>query len=88
MASRLMHYIVGSQVMKRIRLQNTDRFLFGNMLPDCVDGPGGEVGRRSGRIFGSARRKLAGKGITGTGFGISTRRFRTMSCISDIFAIL
>ncbi len=62
MASRLMHYIVGSQVMKRIRLQNPDRFLFGNMLPDCVDGPGGRSGPKERSHFWEREEETCRKG--------------------------
>lgn len=41
MASRVIHYIVGLKVAETVELKNPDRFLFGNMLPDCVDSPGG-----------------------------------------------
>lgn len=62
MASRLMHYIIGSQVAERIQLQNPDRFLFGNMLPDCVDGPGGRSGPKARSHFWDWREETQEKG--------------------------
>lgn len=41
MASRVIHYIVGLQVAERVKFKTPERFFFGNMLPDCVDSPGG-----------------------------------------------
>ncbi|MCH5266549.1 MAG: zinc dependent phospholipase C family protein [Lachnospiraceae bacterium] len=51
MASRIMHYIVGHQVSRQINFQNPERFLFGNMLPDCVNGPGGRKGPKAQSHF-------------------------------------
>lgn len=41
MASRVIHYIVGLQIAERVELKTPERFFFGNILPDCVDSPGG-----------------------------------------------
>lgn len=41
MASRVIHYIVGLRITEMVKLKTPERFLFGNMLPDCVDSPGG-----------------------------------------------
>lgn len=41
MASRVIHYIVGLRIAEKVKLKTPERFLFGNMLPDCVDSPGG-----------------------------------------------
>lgn len=51
MASRVIHYIVGQKVTERIHLQDRERFLFGNLLPDCVDGPAGRKGAKASSHF-------------------------------------
>lgn len=47
MASRIIHVIVGLRIAGQITLTTPDRFFFGNILPDCVDGPGGRNGRKA-----------------------------------------
>lgn len=47
MASRIIHIIVGLRVAEQITLTTPDRFFFGNILPDCVDSPGGRNGRKA-----------------------------------------
>lgn len=44
MASRVIHYIVGLRITERVELKTPERFFFGNILPDCVDSPGGRKG--------------------------------------------
>ena len=47
MASRIIHIIVGLRVAEQITLTTPDRFFFGNILPDCVDSPGGRNDRKA-----------------------------------------
>lgn len=51
MASRVIHYIVGQLAAERISLKNPEDFIFGNLLPDCVDGPGGRKGAKARSHF-------------------------------------
>lgn len=48
MASRMIHYLIGREVVKRIFVANPGRFVVGNLLPDCVDEPGRKGGLKSG----------------------------------------
>lgn len=48
MASRMIHYLIGREVVKRIFVANPGRFVVGNLLPDCVDEPGRRGGSKSG----------------------------------------
>lgn len=47
MASKMIHYIVGTYVSQELSLQSPTRFLAGNLYPDCVEGSGrkGRKGR-------------------------------------------
>lgn len=60
MASRIMHYIVGLCVSERICFENPQRFLFGNMLPDCVDGPAGRRGPKEQSHFWERNEEVRG----------------------------
>lgn len=46
MPSRMIHYLIGTEVIKHVAVKDKKRFLFGNMLPDCIDGPGGRGGKK------------------------------------------
>ncbi len=51
MASRLIHYLIGTEIMKRVPIENKNRFMAGNLYPDCVDGPGGRKGKKGRSHF-------------------------------------
>lgn len=80
MASRVIHYIVGLQVAERVKFKTPERFFFGNMLPDCVDSPGG-------RTFGMFGRNNIRGDTTGISSGTNTRRTGRMNCIWVICVI-
>lgn len=61
MASRIMHYIVGLCVSERICFEVPRRFLFGNMLPDCVNGPGGRTGPKEQSHFWERKEEAKGQ---------------------------
>ncbi len=56
MASRTMHYLVGNEVAKHVKIKNWERFIAGNLYPDCVEGPGGRSGRKAESHFVAVER--------------------------------
>lgn len=51
MASRLIHYLIGTEIAKRVPVKNKNRFMAGNLYPDCIDGPGGRKGKKGRSHF-------------------------------------
>lgn len=51
MASRFLHYLVGDSVAKILQIENDERFMVGNLYPDCVSGPGGRKGKKGKSHF-------------------------------------
>lgn len=57
MPSRLIHYLVGNELTKRLEIKDGDRFMAGNLYPDCVEGPGGRSGRKGESHFTPPEKK-------------------------------
>lgn len=51
MASRLIHYLIGTEILGRVPIENRNRFMAGNLYPDCVDGTGGRRGKKGRSHF-------------------------------------
>ncbi|MBP3703620.1 MAG: zinc dependent phospholipase C family protein [Lachnospiraceae bacterium] len=51
MASRFLHYLVGDRVAKKLEIEDYERFMTGNLYPDCVRGPGGRKGKKGKSHF-------------------------------------
>lgn len=63
MASRIMHYLIATEVAKRVPIENEERFIFGNLLPDCVNGPGGRTGVKGFSHFSEIDENTDTKGV-------------------------
>lgn len=87
MASRVIHYIVGQLAAERISLKNPEDFIFGNLLPDCVDGPGGRKGAKARSHFWHYDTKNHTKGQNWHLFGTSMNAIVRMNYIWDICVI-